>query len=151
VPGESKSSPRRIAATERQRKALELRKAGASYDQIAKQLGYRGRSGAHKSVMAALKKTLKEPAESVRKLELARLDEMLLALWPQVKVGNHGAIDRALKIMQRRAALQGLDEPKQVTFDWRREAREAGLDPSAVFEQYVQAAADAMGRGEAEG
>jgi hypothetical protein len=36
---------------------------------------------------------------------------MLLALWPQVLKGNQGAIDRALRVMERRAKLLGLDAP----------------------------------------
>lgn len=100
-----------VNAHDKQQKALELRKAGVSYAAIAKQLGYRGPSGAHAAVAAALKKTLQEPADEVRTLELERLDAMLLAIWRQVKEGNHGAIDRALRILERRAKLLGLDAP----------------------------------------
>ena len=37
---ESTSSPRKIAAVERLSKAIEMRKAGATYAFIAQQLGY---------------------------------------------------------------------------------------------------------------
>jgi len=47
-----------------------------------------------------------------------RLDQMLLALGPMLRtnqregrMANLGAIDRALKIMERRAKLLGLDAP----------------------------------------
>jgi len=44
-------------------------------------------------------------------LELERLDVMLLALWRRVQNGDERAIDRALKIEERRAKLLGLDAP----------------------------------------
>ena len=108
---ESKTSQRRILAVEKQRKALELRKAGVPFSVIAEQLCYRGPSGAYRAVMSALRRTLQEPADEVRQLETERLDALLLALWPHAKSGNQGAIDRALKVMERRAKLWGLDMP----------------------------------------
>ena len=108
---ESLQSPRRLNAAERQRQALELRKAGATYEVIAQKLGYRGPSSAYGAIKSALHKTLQPPADEVRALEIERLDALLLALWPQARQGNHGAIDRVLKVMERRARLLGLDAP----------------------------------------
>lgn len=121
-----RSQEQQISATERQRRALEMRKAGKSYQAIAETLGYASTGGAHKAVHSALTKTLSEPADAVRQLELARLDALLEALWP----GATGAkaapweedgrpesevdverVDRVLKIMERRAKLLGLDAP----------------------------------------
>ena len=98
-----------VNANDRQLQALELRKAGVSYAVIAERLCYRSGSGAHAAVGAALKKTLQEPADELRVLELERLDNMLLAIASQVKAGHLGAIDRALRIQERRAKLLGLD------------------------------------------
>jgi hypothetical protein len=108
-----------ISATEKQVKALTLRKAGASYVTIADALGYSSGSGAFKAVAAGLKKTLQEPADDLRRLELARLDDMLKAIAHHVASGNLTAIDRALKIQERRARLLGLDAPvkQDVTSD----------------------------------
>jgi hypothetical protein len=100
-----------LASHERHLQALELRKAGASYRTIAEQLGYRGVSGAFKAVTSALKATLKEPAEELRTLELERLDAMLLPLWRRVQNGDEKAVDRVLRIAERRAKLLGLDAP----------------------------------------
>ncbi len=111
---ESLTSPRRIEAVNKQRQAVELRKAGASFAMIAEQLGYASVSGAFKAVQTALRKTLQAPADEVRNLELERLDTLLLALWPQARQGNQGAIDRVLRIMERRAKLLGLDAPTKV-------------------------------------
>ena len=105
-----------VQANERQIKALTLRKAGAGYQAIADALGYKDHTGAWRAVKAALKKTLQEPADELRQLELARLDDMLKAIAPYVAAGNLTAIDRALKIQERRARLLGLDAPtKQET------------------------------------
>lgn len=108
------SQTRRIKAHDRHLKALELRKAGATYQAIAEQLGYAHAKGAHKAVASALKATLREAADGLRELELVRLDAMLLALWRRVQNGDERAIDRALKIAQRRARLLGLDAPPEL-------------------------------------
>ncbi len=100
-----------IKALDRQLKALELRKAGVPYQTIADQLGYSDRGSAYNSVQTALKKTLAEPADEVRRLELERLDALLMGMYPQARKGNQGAVDRCLRIMERRAKLLGLDAP----------------------------------------
>ena len=107
------SQTRRVQAHTRHLQALELRKAGATYQAIADQLGYSNARGAHKAVASALKATLREPADEVRDLEVARLDAMLLPLWWRVQQGDERAVDRALKIMERRARLLGLDAPSK--------------------------------------
>lgn len=108
------SQEQEIATTEKQIKALDLRRQGKSYTDIAKELGYSSGSGAHNAVKKALRKTLKEPADELRKLENARLDAMLLALWPGIEKGDPKAIAAAVKISDRRAKLNGLDAPSGV-------------------------------------
>ena len=80
VNGESTTSEKRLTAVDRQRQALELRRAGVGFEQIAKQVGYKGPSGAYKAVMSAIKKILREPGEEVRKMELERLDRLMFAV-----------------------------------------------------------------------
>lgn len=98
-----------MQALERQRQALELRKSGITYEAIAAQLGYRTAAGAHKAVSTALKRTLQEPADDVRKIELERLDALLEDLWK--KKDRPFVVDRILRVMERRAKLLGLDAP----------------------------------------
>ena len=100
---------RRVQAHERHLQALALRKAGATYQEIAKHLGYAHAKGAYTAVASALRATLREPADEVRELEVARLDSALLAVWRRVQVGDDKAIDRLLRISERRAKLLGLD------------------------------------------
>jgi hypothetical protein len=47
-------------------------------------------------------------------MEVERLDAVLMAIWAQVKQGNLSAVDRYIKVAQRRAELLGLDAPKRV-------------------------------------
>ncbi len=100
-----------LQALDKQLLALQLRKAGASFEQVAKACGYANAGGAFKAVKTALKKTLQEPADDLRKLELARLDEAQAAIWAKVKNGDLKAIDRLLRISERRSKLLGLDAP----------------------------------------
>jgi hypothetical protein len=100
-----------VDALGRQLQALELRKAGVSYQKIADALGYAHASGAHKAVESALKRTLQDPADEVRRLEVERLDAALFALWPSVTKGQYKAVEVALRLMERRAKLLGLDAP----------------------------------------
>ena len=112
--GESQTSERRIAAVQRQKQALELRIAGYGYEAIADKLGYKSTAGAYDAIKSALKRTLQEPADAVRELELKRLDAMMAGIWVSVRNGNLQAIDRALKIMARRAEYLGLDAPAKI-------------------------------------
>lgn len=110
------TSPRALVALQRQQQAVELRRAGRSYREIARQVGI-GVASAHRLVAAAIaeaRTTVQEDVVELRALELSRLDGMLGGLWPQARRGNLGAVDRVLKIMERRAKLLGLDAPAKV-------------------------------------
>ena len=88
--------------------------AGFSYPEIAAQLGI-AVGTAYKYVAGSIAKTKKEAAETadeIRAVEVARLDRMLAVLAPMVEEGNLHAVDRVLRIQERRAAYLGLDAPK---------------------------------------
>lgn len=114
----AKRDIRTAEIAEKHRKALELRKAGATYDQISSQLGYANRSVAWQAVRKAIADIVREPAEEVLTLELARLDALLLGCWSKAKSGDTQAIDRALRIMERRAAYLGIDAPKKTATEF---------------------------------
>jgi hypothetical protein len=117
TPSRSKASPDRIAIAQREGAALELRKAGRTYDEIARMLDYSERSGAAKAVRRALAATVQEPADELRRLEVERLDSLLAAMWPLAMDGKLGAVDRVLSLMDRRAKLLGLDAPQRRAVD----------------------------------
>lgn len=66
----------RPGTAERDAQACRLRTRGESYDQIARALGFRDRSGARRAVQRALVVTRQEPADELRALELERLDDL---------------------------------------------------------------------------
>lgn len=105
----------RLIAAERRRKALALRRAGATYDQIAEALEVsvaRARSYVDEAI-EAINKEIGESAAEVRTIEAERLDEMMRILWPKVREGNLKAMDRVMRIMERRSRLLGLDAPQE--------------------------------------
>lgn len=106
-----------VTIVEKEQRALELRKSGASFTAIAETLGYADAAGASKAVKRALRKMLQEPAAELREIELARYDQMFFALWKRVLQGDLAAIDRALKIMSQRAQLLGLNAPVNVNLN----------------------------------
>ena len=74
------------------------------------------RQRAHQIVSQALKlmnAELVEEADEVRRLELERLDGLYKAAWPKAEDGDERAIASCLRIMGRRAELQGLDAAKR--------------------------------------
>ena len=113
------SAGERTGRALRDQRAIELRIAGASYPQIARQLGC-SVSTAHSSVQrvltaaAAVTEELRPQAQT---LELIRLDFLTTKVTPQVSQGNLGAVDRTLNIMNHRAKILGLyaAEKKEVT------------------------------------
>ncbi len=107
----ARATPSTLQTTQKRADAIRLRLAGCSYDQIAERLGYANRSSAFKAVEAGRLAILAEPAREMVALECARLDELMVALWPQALAGDVQAVDRVLRIMERRARYLGLDAP----------------------------------------
>lgn len=118
-----------------------MRLTGASFDAIAQELGYNSRGAACQDISRALEAHVAEQTRSVeayREEELQRLDLLLAEAWTVLKRAHvtvsHGrvirddetgepllddgpvlqAIDRVLKIQERRAKFLGLDAPTKV-------------------------------------
>ena len=116
---------------ERQKECLELRTQGMTYRQIAEFMMQKGielpstwdERYVWRDVNTAISKLQREINESskfVVALELQRLDQLLLVAMNLATGGDLRAIDRVLKIMDRRSQYLGLDTPKQVEVkDWR--------------------------------
>ncbi len=104
---------RRIQSAERQKTALELRKRGGSFDNIAATMGI-SKSTAHNLVHKAidqLKTTTLKKAEELKVLDLERLDSMLVGIYPKATAGDAKAINAVIKLMDQRAKLLGLYAP----------------------------------------
>lgn len=143
---EARTSPRRVESRAKAIQALELRKAGATYETIATRLSVT-KAAAFKMVTTLLAETAAQPAAEVRELEIHRLDAMILGLWRAATAGDVSAIDRVLKIMDRRAAYLGLDAPKQVRVDITERVRQFaemyGLDPDEAVAEAERIAREA--------
>ncbi len=110
--GESATSARRIAAVEvKQLQALEYRKMGYTYAQIAEALQYKTAQGAYLAIRSALTRIIREPAEEVLQIEIERLDSMFSKPYQAACSGDLMAINSCLAIMARKAKLLGLDAP----------------------------------------
>lgn len=110
-----KGKHRDVEAADRALQALNLRKAGATYEAIARQLQYSSRSAVYTAIQRELQRTIQEPADELRQLEVERLNDLYRAMIPHALSGDKDStwyVDRCLKIMERRAALLGLDAPK---------------------------------------
>lgn len=66
---------------DRAQTALNLRREGKSYQEIADELGMANRGNAHRLVRKALKMTLQEPADELRALDDARITAIIQAHW----------------------------------------------------------------------
>lgn len=111
--GRPAHGPETIAQVELQTKALEYRKMGLNYTQIAQKLGWNSGQSAWNACDAALKRTIQDTADDVRKLELERLDAMFVPVYGNALRGDLMALSAAINIMNRRAKLLGLDAPER--------------------------------------
>lgn len=99
-------------AAEKRKKALDLRRAGWSFDDIAVEVGYANRGSAHRAVKQGIAAITRESATELIELELSRLDDLLAGLYEQARNGDLFAVDRALKIADQRAKFLGLYDHK---------------------------------------
>ena len=104
----TQTSRARAEKVTRRIEALRLRRVGLTYDQIATRMKV-SRSTVHHWITDSLKSSLREEAEEVRLLELERLDMVLGPQMRQAMTGDGPAVDRVLKIMERRARYLNLD------------------------------------------
>jgi len=97
---------------EKARKALEMRRSGRSLWSIAEHLGI-----SERNVNTLISDALKEAADlvdaghkrSLLAMEVDRLDELQSAVWQDAINGDRQAVETALKIIQARAKVLGLD------------------------------------------
>ncbi len=113
---DTKSPDKRISYAMKKRQALKMRADGKGFQEIADEIGWKSHSSAHEAVMKALRETLQEPADELRVLEVERLNKLYEFTVRRIDKDNLWAVDRALKIMERRASLLGLDKSPEK--DW---------------------------------
>lgn len=103
------------------RKVVQLKTAGATFDEIADQVGYASRSGAKMAYDRALKWWGRETVDELRLIEGERLEQLWRKVFAriladgQLDVGEIALlVNSALRVSQRKSALYGLDAPRQV-------------------------------------
>lgn len=122
--GVSDTSPRggSEVARARDRKAnaaIQLRIAGASWDEIAQSLGFPTPRAALVATERALEKELKseESQTAMRSMAGKRLERLLRGVWTKAIDPQHPehlvAVDKARQLIDRHAKLYGLDAPTE--------------------------------------
>lgn len=109
----NKNNAAKARKLDHQRQALELRRMGMGYVEIGHHLNI-SKTHAHRLVKDAMAGAIAQvtaDAGDMKAEQLSRLDGMLAGLWPAARKGAVGAVDRVLKIEERRAKLLGLDAP----------------------------------------
>lgn len=141
---ESKTSDVKLAVTTRKHRVLELRLAGRMLWEIAEELGMP--EGSVASILSKelekLESEIRESAERLRTIEMVRLEKIGEALYQRSVDGELPAVDRFLKVQERRAKLLGLDVEREqsdggglnivVQFPWEAGAGGEVVDSDAV-------------------
>lgn len=109
----SRTTREAVERHERDSQCVQLRRAGLGWDAIAQQLGYSSAARAYERFMVFMKDYPREDAVAARELEADRYDQLQRAVWAKCLKGDTWSIDRALKIMDQRARLLGLNLPPQ--------------------------------------
>jgi hypothetical protein len=108
---------RREAVIERRHKVFALRRAGATYESIAETCGISTMQAWRdcQKVLAQLAAKRDANVGAMLELELSRLDQIQVAIWPKVQSGDVLAARVALRVSELRGKLLGLDAPATVT------------------------------------
>lgn len=106
-----RTDPRRIKHEQKVADVLALRLQGWSVRAIGGSVNL-GKSQVHKLIDDALKEMgVRDKTEDLRTLEMARLDEITVGVFPKAAAGDNFAVDSYLKIQQRRMAIAGVAPP----------------------------------------
>jgi hypothetical protein len=102
---------------DREQRIIELRRTGATWRQVADQMGYAGPSGAYQAYQRIANRFIRPKLEELRDIELDRLDRLQLGIWAKAASGDIKAIDSVLRIIEKRAKLLGLDSAQKIELD----------------------------------
>ena len=103
------------AVLDKELQIIELRRAGVTWEKIAREVGFKGPSGAYKMYQRAAERMIRPSLDEYRDTILDRFERMHMAVWPRAKEGDLRAIDTALRIAEKEIKLLGLDAPTKIT------------------------------------
>lgn len=119
------TDPGRVLA--RRTEAASLRLQGLTWEQIAERLGYADRGSAYNAVMPWLRRQAEETVNDLRDLTNARLERVMVALWPKAIAGDLKAAAEYRRYLADYRRHNGLDAPLQVQISSGVEARLADV------------------------
>lgn len=106
----STTSPKEIAYRKKVADALEYRKLGYTYEKIGEEMGCDG-AYVYRLVKWGMDNMVAEPAEDLRKIMRARIEEMMVGLLDKAFAGEIDAQEAVRKNMELQAKLDGLFAP----------------------------------------
>jgi hypothetical protein len=114
VPATDLDAARERRADSHRAEVMSLLMAGMTYEQIGTRLGVT-RQAVERVVARAAQAAPDQGVTMRRYVENARLDRAQAAIWAKVLDGDHKAISSFLAISARRARLNGMDAPMEIT------------------------------------
>jgi hypothetical protein len=147
---ENRTKAASARSLDRKEEALALRRAGHSYRAIASLLSI-SKSRAHELVSEGLEDAREQIAAASSALlveEVSRLDGMLKKVYPAAEGGDLQAVDRVIKIIERRAKLLGIEAPVRIETTGRDGApievsSKQTIDPSKLSNETLRQLLDA--------
>jgi DNA-binding transcriptional MerR regulator len=136
-----RSTDKRLQRTEVRNRILTMKRRGASFEQIRDVLAASDPpvemtvDGIRSLVHRYLERVHKEDAETIEQLraqENERLDDVLRILYPRVIEGDMKAIDRFIRLSERRAKMNGLDAARQI------EHRISGMEELGLSKEMLE-------------
>lgn len=133
-----KSEPDDLERAERRLRAVQLRSAGASYEEIGQMLGVAKTTAFNdvKHYLNELDTEARHTARELRQLQALHLLRIQKGLANAAYAGNTRAADSAARIHDRLARLFGLDEPTTFKVEY------GGIDIEALDAQIDQMMSD---------
>jgi len=98
-------------AAYRRTRSVEMVTHGATYQQAADELGYANRGTVHRIVQQSLAAHEVASVETLREVEVRRLDALQVGLWDAAMAGDVEAAHACLRIILARIKVLGLAEP----------------------------------------
>jgi hypothetical protein len=126
----ARTSARKIRLREKQAEALEMRKAGLDFKNIARAMKT-SMTTVFRWVTEEMDRVAREPAKMLLQMELERLDRLQAGIYARAARGDLAAIVAVLRIMDQRAKLLGwYPERPDFNLSLAAEANGYGVKPS---------------------